>query len=71
MGFSNIYYSFQENAPPNTANGGFTIESDDYELFLKSGSFGFETKDERLTPEQASALLWTNFLAQAGVSYDD
>ncbi|GAJ30312.1 MULTISPECIES: toll/interleukin-1 receptor domain-containing protein [Alphaproteobacteria] len=71
MGFSDIYYSFQENAPTNTANGGFTIESDDYELFLKSGPFGFETNDERLTPEQASALLWTNFLDQAGVSYDD
>lgn len=70
MGFSDIYYSFQENAPANTANGGFSIDSDDYELFLTSGPFGIDTDQKRLTPEQASALLWTDFLDHAGVSYD-
>lgn len=70
MGFGDIYYSFSENAPANTANGGFTIESDDYDLFLKSGPFGFGGREEeRLTPEQAAERLWVEFLEQAGVSH--
>lgn len=69
MGFSDLYYSFSENAPANTANGGFNIESDDYDLFLKSGPFGFGAEDQRLTPEQAAEQLWTDFLDRAGVSH--
>lgn len=68
IGFGDIYYSFSENAPANTANGGFSIESDDYDLFLKSGPFGFGGGEQRLTPQQAAEMLWTNFLQQAGVS---
>ena len=33
-GFGDISYSFTENASPNTANGMFTIEADEYEFFL-------------------------------------
>lgn len=69
VGFGDIYYSFSENAPANTANGGFSIESDDYDLFLKSGPFGFGGEEQRLTPEQAAGQLWINFLDQAGVSH--
>ena len=70
VGFGDIYYSFSENAPANTANGGFNIESDDYDLFLKSGPFGLGGEEQRLTPQQAAEQLWANFLEQAGVSHD-
>jgi hypothetical protein len=69
MGFGDIYYSYSENAPANTANGGFNIESDDYDLFLKSGPFGFGDREQRLTPEQAAEGLWIDFLEKAGVSH--
>jgi hypothetical protein len=67
--FGDIYYSFAENAPPNTANGSFSIEEDDYELFLKAGPFGPGGDEERVTPEQAAERLWTEFLEHAGVSH--
>jgi hypothetical protein len=69
VGFGDVYYSFSENAPPNTANGGLNIESDEYDLFLKSGPFGFGAEEQRLTPEQAAEHLWAQFLEHAGVSY--
>ncbi|UEM04728.1 toll/interleukin-1 receptor domain-containing protein [Skermanella rosea] len=69
IGLGDIFYSFSENAPPNTANGSFNIEADDYDLFLKSGAFGFGGSDERVSPEQAAERLWTEFLDQAGVSH--
>lgn len=67
---SDIYYSFSENSPPNTSSGGFSIENDDYELYLANGIFGFRHSEERMTPVQAAENLWTEFLEQAGVRYD-
>ena len=64
-------YSFTENAPPNTANGMFTIEADEYELYLSSLMMSFGDRHrERLTPETAAEHIWEEFLQQAGVSSD-
>ena len=68
MGLGDISYSFTENAPANTANGMFTIEADEYELFLSSLMMGFGQHEERLTPEAAAEQLWEKFLQQAGVT---
>ena len=65
-----ISYSFRENAPPNTANGMFTIEADEYELFLSSLMTGLGRHEERLTPEAVAEHLWEEFLEQAGVTSD-
>ena len=70
MGFGDISYSLTEDALPNSANGMFTIEADEYELFLKSLMMGFEQHENRLTPEAAAEHLWKEFLQQAGVTYD-
>lgn len=69
-GFSDIFYSFSENAADNTANGGFSIKADEYELYLAPMMFGYGRGDEHLTPEGAAETLWTEFLQQAGVTYD-
>jgi hypothetical protein len=69
-GMGDIYYSFTESAPANTSNGGFSVESDEYELFLQPRMFTASSDDERLTPNGAAELLWSEFIQQAGVSYD-
>jgi len=69
IGLGDIYYSFTENALPSTANGGFNIEADEYDLFLKAGPFSFGGGEERVSPEQAAERLWTEFLDHAGVSH--
>ena len=70
LGLGDIYFSFTENAPPNTANGSFHIEADEYDLYLRAMLMGFSHHTrERLTPESAAESLWTQFLEQAGVSY--
>ena len=68
-GLGDISYSFTENAPPNTANGMFTVAADEYELYL-SPMMGFGGQQERLSPEAAAEQLWDNFLEQAGVTSD-
>jgi len=66
-----IYHSFSENAEANTANGGFNIEADEYELYLRASMMlGFADERERFTPAAAAEHLWAEFLQQAGVSYD-
>ena len=68
VGFGDISYSFSENAPPNTANGMFTIEADEYELYLSSMMMGIGQHEEKLSPETAAEQLWEEFLQQAGVT---
>lgn len=70
MGFGDIYFSFNENAHPNSMNGGFTIKPDDYDLFLQPTLFARGEDDQMLLPREASELLWEEFLSQAGISYD-
>ena len=70
LGLGDIYFSFRENAPSNTANGSFHIKADEYDLYLSAMLMGFgHDPRERLTPEDAAKSLWAQFLEQAGVSY--
>ncbi len=64
-----IYFSFNENAADNTANGGFNVSSDEYELFLVVTMSVFGNGPERLNPEQAAEYLWNEFIEQAGISH--
>lgn len=69
-GLGDIYFSFKENAAPNGANGGFTIEATDYELFFSGSLFGFGDRKDKLNARGVAESLWSDFLKQAGVSYD-
>ena len=70
IGIGDIYYSYLENAPHNTANGAFVVESGEYELFLKSMMSGFSGKEEKLSPQAAAEQLWVEFVERAGLSCD-
>ncbi len=70
VALGDIYYSFNENAGDNTANGGFNISADDYEQFLTQTMNMFGSADERLTPHHAAEVLWNEFIGNAGVTYD-
>ncbi|GBE44870.1 hypothetical protein BMS3Bbin10_02976 [bacterium BMS3Bbin10] len=63
-----IYFSFNERAHQNSANGGFRIECDDYDLFLVPEMF-IDTEEKRVSAEGAAEILWSKFLEQAGVTY--
>jgi hypothetical protein len=64
-----IYYSFNENAGDNTANGSFNVSSDEYEQFLVVSMAMFGNKSDRLNPEQAAESLWNDFIEQAGITH--
>lgn len=66
-----ISYSFSENDVGNSANGWYSIEADEYEMFLSPFEFsGFDTTaSKKLTAKSASQLLWQVFIEQAGISY--
>ena len=69
--FGDIYYAFNENALPNSMNGGFHIESDDYDLFLKPSMFqmaGNSSDNAKLSAQEAAELLWSEFIEKAGLS---
>ena len=69
-GFGDISFAYSENAPEGSANGFFTIEADEYELYLKGPLFGFAHEEDRFSPEGAAEHLWLEFLQHAGISYD-
>jgi hypothetical protein len=66
-----ITYSFQERAEPNTANGWFAVECDDYDLYLASNDFASHgSQEKRLSPKAAAAYLWERFLERAGIDHE-
>ena len=67
--FGDIYFSFDKNAPENSATGWFNISSDDYEQFLEATMPLFGTDPDRLSPDQAAEYLWNQFIKQAGIDY--
>lgn len=70
MGLADIYFSFNENAAANTANGGYSLEANEYELFFSGSVFGFGDRKEKLSARGVAESLWIDFLKQAGVAYD-
>lgn len=67
-GMGDIIYSLNENAPPNQANGGFSIEEDEYDLFFTARIFmGFDNK-ERLNAKRVAEIMWNTLLDNAGIS---
>ncbi|MCR8724074.1 toll/interleukin-1 receptor domain-containing protein [Frigidibacter sp. ROC022] len=66
---ADIYYSFDENAADNTANGGFNVSSDEYDQFLVKALEAIGNEPSRLNAEQAAEYLWNRFLEQAGITY--
>jgi hypothetical protein len=53
----------------NTSNGGFSVESDEYELFLRPSMFNFRQENEKLSPRQAAQMLWDDLLRKVGIDY--
>lgn len=70
MGFGDVYFSFQEDSPPNTANGSLSIDAGEYHLFLRPDIFAQKQGAEQLQPKQAAEMLWKEFIEKAGISYD-
>jgi hypothetical protein len=69
-GLGDISYSFSANAADNTAHGAYSVEADDYHLFLKP-QFSMRSGRERTwSAKEAAHQLWQEFLEQAGISYD-
>jgi hypothetical protein len=67
-----ISYVNQRHAERNTSNGSIRVSNDDYQMFLTMDRYGMSSGREegRISPEQASERLWTDFVKQAGVEYD-
>ena len=67
LSFGDISYVYAENESPTSANGMFTIEADEYELYL-SAWIDFEGDRMRVTPSEAAERLWVRFLDKAEIS---
>lgn len=70
-GLGDIYWSFEENAPANTASGAVAITNDEFELFLKGRSFHFDASDRsRMTARDTAVMIWDEMLELAGIAHD-
>ena len=65
--FGDITYSFNENASPGTANGWFSVDSDEYDLFLRLHGFTHGSDDQRVSVESGAEILWEEFVSHAGI----
>ena len=65
-----ISYVHQRHAPPGTSNGWFSVEADEYRMFLTAGMDITGNKATKLTAQQAAAKLWDDLVRQAGIDYE-
>ncbi len=70
-GMGDIYWSNQENAPRNTANGNWTIGNTDYDQHLEGGDYDHFSGDRKggSTPKAAAEVMWNRFIERAGISH--
>lgn len=71
FGLGDISFNHQENGPSGTSNGVFSVEADDYDLFLRGGTSFRSDKSQKLTPQQAAEVLWADLLERAGITVHD
>lgn len=68
-----IDYLFGEQNERNTSNGGFGLESDDYQLALRTTGFGsirrMPSGRETITSTEAAQLMWDELLSKVGIDY--
>lgn len=74
LGFGDIWYSFSRDQFAGSANGIFTIESNEYELYLRPimtmSMFTGSAQQEQLSPKNVAETMWRELLEQAGIDYD-
>lgn len=63
-----ITFTHDEGGEPNRANGMFSIEADEYELFLTGGTL-MSNQKQKLTSQQVAKTLWTDLLERAGITH--
>jgi hypothetical protein len=64
-----ISFSMKESDASSSANGGFSVEEDDFDLFFSSDHFQHSGNEERLTANDVAGVLWRRLLEDAGVEY--
>ncbi|MEZ5759276.1 MAG: toll/interleukin-1 receptor domain-containing protein [Emcibacteraceae bacterium] len=71
-GIGDISYSEDRPGTTRTTNGWFSVQNNDYELFLTSNIGWITQSEEKITNgEIAAKLLWERFIQRAGISYAD
>jgi len=65
-----IDYLFGEQNSRTTSNGGFGVETDSYQLYLRTTGFGrMPSGRETLTATEAAQALWDELLRKVGIDY--
>lgn len=62
---------FGEKNSTSTSNGGFSVEADEYDLFLRPSMMSMRSSSERerISAREAAQMLWDDLLKKVGVDY--
>jgi hypothetical protein len=66
-GAIDILYGERNSA--STSNGGFSVDADEYQLYLKPTMFSLSHMDKRVTAREAAQMLWDDLLGKVGIDY--
>lgn len=60
---------YGERNSTGTSNGGFGVEADEYQLYLRPLMFRIFGEEKRASPREAAQMLWDDLLSKVGVDY--
>jgi len=70
-GFGDINLLHERSESSSSSNGGFTVEADDYRLFLKRSFSMHSPVKEKLNPTEAAHEIWNEMMQSVGIEYAD
>ncbi len=60
---------YGEKNSGSSSNGGFSIDADEYQLYLKPSLFNMGASEKRVNPREAAQMLWDSLLSKVGIDY--
>ncbi len=60
---------YGERNSTSTSNGGFSVDADEYQLYLKPTMFSLSQMEKRVTAREAAQMLWDDLLSKVGIDY--
>jgi len=64
-----IDIQYGERNSSGTSNGGFGVEADEYQLYLRPVMFRISGEVKRVSAREAAQMLWDDLLRKVGVDY--
>jgi hypothetical protein len=68
-GWGAIDILYGDKVSGSSSHGGFSVDADEYQLYLKPSLFHTGVSEKKIDPREAGQMLWDSLLSKVGIDY--